>query len=418
MVQLVVATCLYWRGLMYYWFGGSFEEAPFLRGPDELQARVQLCYLAKCMALWHEPHYRCPSFAHDLRANLVNVAVPGSGLALSFFCYFKFTGYMLIIFFNPLFCFFGAVNVARTADSSQGGFWQCLNTAYRQHLLYPDDWFSYWRLNCGLASWYWLVTREAGYDLENKWTFIQRCMEKKVPCSPCLKVPGLCIKHKNEEGGLGIHFFKNAMNGGDWLIQETMANADAVAQFLPGEAPLSTFRVMTGSRLGMESASGSDDDDIFAFSCVFRAGRAGGSTDHNSVLFDVDVPGKKMGVGTSNMHWYQLGPHKVASTPWLNNSRCTHHPDGNIPVTEKPIPEIDDMVKVCVDAHRALFPGVPIAGWDLCVTKGEPRMCLLEVNLMCNFFKGSFDKKKYFSFIKDYFIFLERAEKNGGKKSD
>jgi hypothetical protein len=208
-------------------------------------------------------------------------------------------------------------------------------------LFFPDDWFSYWRLNCVLASYYWLVSREPGYDLENKWVFLQRCMEKQVPISPCLtQFKGLCIKHKNEEGGLGIHFYKSATDGGDWIIQEVMRNHASVAQFLPKDAPLSTFRVMTGSRLGMKTAGsgGSSsgggrnggangkggkgkDADIFAFSCVFRAGRSGGLTDHNSVLFDVDVPNQKLGVGTSNMHWYQLGPQAIANTPWLNHNR-------------------------------------------------------------------------------------------------
>ena len=35
-----------------------------------------------------------------------------------------------------------------------------------------------------------------------------------------------------------------------------------------------------------------------------------------------------------------------------------------------------------------------------------------QVNLMCNFFKGSFDKPKYFEFMEDYFIFLEAHRKN------
>jgi hypothetical protein len=310
-------------------------------------------------------------------------------------------------------------------------------------LLFPDDWFSYWRLNCVLASYYELTTKEQGYDLENKWVFLKRCMEKGVPCSPVdTKTKGLCIKHKNEEGGLGIYFYKNATQGGDWIIQQVMGNDASVAKFLPPAAPLSTFRVMTGSRLGIASAgaagraggkggggggssgnggsqgkgkgkaaasSGGGDkrDPIFAFSCVFRAGRQGALTDHSSVLFDVDVPGKKMGVGTSNMHWYQLGLRKALTTPWLNNFRFTHHPDGNIPVTGHAIPELEAMVSTCVEAHRSLFPGVPLAGWDLCVVDGEPRMCLLEVNLMCNFFKGSFDKPKYLSFVEDYFTFCE-----------
>lgn len=238
---------------------------------------------------------------------------------------------------------------------------------------------------------------------------------------------GLCIKHKNMEGGLGIHFFQNALDGGDWIIQETMKNHSSVACFLPRNAPLSTFRVMTGSRLGIASTgsaahsvdreaskkgvpaetASSKLDPVFAFSCVFRAGRAGGLTDHNSVLFNVDVPAKKLGLGTSNMHWYQLGLRKILSTPWLNNTKFTHHPDGDVPVTDRELPEMAKMIETCVEAHRTLFPGVPIAGWDLAVVDGEPHMCLLEVNLMCNFFKGSFDKDKYFRFVEDYFLFCE-----------
>ena len=44
----------------------------------------------------------------------------------------------------------------------QGTFFESLSTAYRRHLFFPDDWLSYWRLNCALASWYWLVTRYQG----------------------------------------------------------------------------------------------------------------------------------------------------------------------------------------------------------------------------------------------------------------
>ena len=32
-------------------------------------------------------------------------------------------------------------------------------------------------------------------------------------------------KNKNIEGGMGIHFFKNAAFGGDWILQEKMVNS-------------------------------------------------------------------------------------------------------------------------------------------------------------------------------------------------
>jgi glutathione synthase/RimK-type ligase-like ATP-grasp enzyme len=58
-----------------------------------------------------------------------------------------------------------------------------------------------------------------------------------------------------------------------------------------------------------------------------------------------------------------------------------------------------------------MMPGVPLAGWDVALTnKG---MVLLEANLSCNFFRGSFDKEAYFSFVDDYF--LDLAEKQQQK---
>ena len=34
--------------------------------------------------------------------------------------------------------------------------------------------------------------------------------QQRSAVSPVLETPALCIKHKNEEGGMGIHFFRNA----------------------------------------------------------------------------------------------------------------------------------------------------------------------------------------------------------------
>jgi hypothetical protein len=55
-----------------------------------------------------------------------------------------------------------------------------------------------------------------------------------------------------------------------------------------------------------------------------------------------------------------------------------------------------------------LGAGVPFAGWDV-VLSADPDLpvCLLEVNLSCNFFRGSFDKKLYLDFIDDAFASLQ-----------
>ena len=84
--------------------------------------------------------------------------------------------------------------------------------------------------------------------MENKWEFLEKGQDMRVPVSPILDLPGICVKHKNEEGGLGIHFYRNAMEGGDWIIQKVISNSDFVQSLLPSNAPLSTFRILTQSR--------------------------------------------------------------------------------------------------------------------------------------------------------------------------
>mmetsp|Transcript_4834 Transcript_4834/g.7769 ORF Transcript_4834/g.7769 Transcript_4834/m.7769 type:complete len:88 (+) Transcript_4834:1-264(+) len=67
------------------------------------------------------------------------------------------------------------------------------------------------------------------------------------------------------------------------------------------------------------------------------------------------------------------------------------------------------MQDLVVDAHLKLLPDVPLVGWDVaCTDKG---MVLLEVNLSCNFFRGSFDNGAYVRFVDEYFAFLEAAER-------
>lgn len=68
---------------------------------------------------------------------------------------------------------------------------------------------------------------------------------------------------------------------------------------------------------------------IDSLSCVFRAGRQDADTDHSSILFDVDASTGTLLKGTTNAHWYELGPTKMFNTPWVSTHDVTHHPDNN-----------------------------------------------------------------------------------------
>ena len=409
-------TVRYWVALWTYVVRGSEYQGASLFGgyseDESLRMGVYVYSLALALKLWKEPHYRKSSYAADVRDNFCNVAIPGTGVPLSVLAVSKTLTTLFLCFAYPVACFAAAVAHARREEKTT------VSLAYREQLLAPRDWFSLWRINSRLAAWHSLVTRggEKGddwgdYAMENKWAFLEKGLKLGVAVSPVLSTPvRLCVKHKNEEGGLGIYFFKNALAGGDWIIQEVMDNADDVAKLLPADAPLSTFRVMTASNVHrQQEGTAEKEPSVFAMSCVFRAGRAGAATDHSSILFDVDIGSGILGRGTTNQQWYQLG--KTRGVPWGPPAPVFEHPDKpGSKVTGYQIPDFKARVlDLAIGAHEKLLPGVPIAGWDVVLSK-QHGPCLLEVNLSCNFFRGSFDEHKYFNFIHQYFLFCQRQQ--------
>ena len=397
----------FYASLCHYLVRSGTYPAPYFE--DRTQAQVQIYSLAMVSKLWSKDHYRSGTFQNDMAKNLRNVAIPGTGIPLSVFCYFKPVAYAFLLFGYPLAALVSAINMHRS-DTEK------VSAAFSEQLLTPQDWFSFWRLNCLLSTFHASETGDKGYDMEDKWAFITKAEEQKIPISPCLTMPKLIVKHRNEEGGLGLHSFTNAFSNinGDWLIQEFLENDEFVSSLLPEDCPLSTFRVVSQSRAGLpekfRAAGNSSDekDQVTALSCVFRAGREGAITDHVSVLYDVDMKTGIIGEGTTNQHWYQLGVNKVMSTPWNNEETMNVHPDTGRTVTGTKVDRLADMLNLVEEAHAKMCPNVPLVGWDVAFT--NMGMLLLEGNFSCNFFRGSFDKQCYFSFVNDYFQYLDSGK--------
>lgn len=322
------------------------------------------------------------------------MAIPGTGIPLSIIAWNRLFSFGFLTTAYPLVSLVSSVH-----NWVRSGFTESISQEYATRLLAPDDWFNFWRLNCNVVGLHALLNdMPVDYSMENKWAFLEKGAAMGVPISPFLSTPGIVVKHKNEEGGLGIYFYKNATNGGNWIIQERIQNSDWVSSLLPPSAPLSTFRVITQSRAALTMDKKATTSDVTALSCVFRAGREGAATDHDSILFDVDVKTGLIQGGTTNAHWYRLGPHEVlpGRCPWrsYDSKRTRSHPDGNIAVAGNYVPDIANLLALVEKSHLDLCPCVPFAGWDV-VLSADPKVpvCLLEVNLSCNFFRGSFDKK-------------------------
>mmetsp|Transcript_34387 Transcript_34387/g.51043 ORF Transcript_34387/g.51043 Transcript_34387/m.51043 type:complete len:449 (-) Transcript_34387:187-1533(-) len=429
--KLCGTTFSYWRCLGHYLFGAGRTQ-PYLGSatppaltpseqddtPSQLllkqHGRVHLFGLASAFWLYNKKHYRKGSYAQDLQDNLRNVAIPGTGLPLSWFVPNRLVALGLVGIAYPAVACMAAFHKYFTDSSSS------ISEEYALRLFAPNDWFSYWRLNCNVVGMHALLRDfPIDYEMENKWTFLKEGADRGVPISPFLDTPGIVVKHRNEEGGMGIHFYKNATDGGDWIIQERILNSAWVSSLLPQKAPLSTFRVITQSRgcllKGANNSNETTDsptvDQVTALSCVFRAGRENALTDHDSILFDVDVKTGRIGKGTTNAHWYRLGLWDgLFRCPWRSSHDYTHHPDngGAIEVTGKVVPDIKGILTLVEEAHAKMCPTVPLAGWDVVLSaSNDVPVCLLEVNLSCNFFRGSFDTKTYLDFMEDTFRELQ-----------
>jgi hypothetical protein len=390
----------YQQALFYYWFrGGSFRDSPYFK--DRIKAQVHVFGVALDLKLWSRIHYRKPSYRVDLSDNLRNVAIPGTGVRLSCLAQSRVVAWGFYVFVNPVLCFIAALNDSRVA----GRLWpSTIAEAFREHLLEPNNWFNYWRINSRLAAWHANVTASDHYAAESKWEFLTWGEKRGVKITPFLKDARIVCKHKNEEGGLGIAFYQNAAAGGDWIIQPALTNDVFLEELLPPNAPLSTFRVITASMGGITGKSG-----VKVLSCVLRAGRTNADTDHSCVMFNVDTSTGVIGQGLANSHWYQCGLRKALRCPLTPPPSFTNHPDNGKCYVGVKIPNFEVHLKEVIQAHEKLCPEVPLAGWDLALTK-EVGPCLLEANLSCNFFKGSFDQKWYLEFIRDYFLFCELTE--------
>ena len=179
-------------------------------------ASVTLYHYALTFRLWNLSHYRAPTYQDDLLANLKNVALPGTGIALSWFCYNYYIGLVFVFVGIPVYCFISAVytillsDVRATKEFHLLIYLRSVNVmeiinkilnCYIEYLLHPKDWFSLWRLNCSIVALHSHATKSISYELENKWKFLQEGHKLGVPVTPYLTdLSHLVCKHKNIEG--------------------------------------------------------------------------------------------------------------------------------------------------------------------------------------------------------------------------
>lgn len=396
--SLVGSTYWYFANFFYFLGAGTLEskraatgDGPGSHASPRTIARAGHVYsLARTFLDWDLVHYRAPTFGADISANLRNLALPGTGLRLDFWCQSKWSALFFMLMIIPIASFMAAVweVICPLARSNQAAAvlwspaalartWWALCDRYAEHLLDPQHWFALWRLNCLIVARHSYLTAGAlpafgQYALEDKGRFLLDGHAAGVPVTPFFSAgdcESLVAKHRSIEGGMGIHMLRNFAAGGDWILQKRLRNSAFIAGLLPADAPLSTLRVITASThwlrryraLGRGAASvggaiaeagvvppsrcqaGSkaaapgplplsllppQTSDFSVSTVVFRAGLAGASTDHKSICFRVNAESGRIGQGVSNLHWYQLGWKAVGRIGIDLASNATGRPTG------------------------------------------------------------------------------------------
>lgn len=372
MLQLVCSTVLhlhrYYAALAYFTlYRGKLDVCPHFS--NDRAAQIHIFSIAATLQLLKTKHYRAPSLLHDIQANLSNVSIPGTGLSASIFFANQFTAWAFFLVIYPAVCL-----AASLREAYQAGTSSLVPPAFKRYLLDSQStWFGIWRLNCIVVAFHEAVTDCHQYALEDKGTFLLQGQQRGIPVTPFMETQGIVVKHKHIEGGMGLHIYRSFTEGGDWIIQAKLSNSEFVASLLPADAPLSTFRVITASRHWLQqqqllspksqlrrssqeatstaastrhshgpglhssprsrSVDAPDPAACQVLTVVFRAGRAGASTDHNSVCFDVDVATGVLGPGRTNQHWYRIGAQHVGRIDPAATKVWTKHPDCGAQVT-------------------------------------------------------------------------------------
>lgn len=208
--EVVTCTLKYQISLLRIVFLHKKYADLFELFPQDRWARVQIYSQGLIFRMWSHPHYRARSLQQDMIDNLRNVAIPGTGIALSIFCWHWILCLLFLCFINPFVCFLGALNkvLKENYNIQSYNVGRRLVQHFRDHLFHPDDWFSLWRLNCQVVAYHSLTRKTPGYKQEDKWTFLKEGKAAGVPVSPFLELEAIVCKNKNIEGGMGIHFFK------------------------------------------------------------------------------------------------------------------------------------------------------------------------------------------------------------------
>merc|ERR1712156_744398 len=102
----------------------------------------------------------------------------------------------------------------------------------------------------------------------------------------------------------------------------------------------------------------------------------------------------------------QTGRITGGTLQWRREYDIDSHPDTGKQIVGEVLACVPEMCDLCIKAHQAMCPSIPIVGWDIAETEGDGLM-FLEANLMANLHKGKFSRSQYFEIVDANIQWLE-----------
>ena len=359
----------YYTIFEYIFLKKGYNNIKFFK--NEIEQKIMLYTFCSIYNNFNNKHYRIDTYGKDIYNNCKDLVFPSTNIPLNIVFLNKYTLIIYMLIHPIVILLINIIQYFRRNIKFIESY---------KNMLFVNNWFGYWRVNCNINFLYYLSTFDKDLKYEDKYLFIKKCMENHINISPLIDIDEVFIKHKYIEGGQSCFKFKNVLKGGNWIIQEKFENSEFVKNLLPNNAPLSTIRIV----------SLSNNNNIDIISSVFRAGLNNSKTDHNSILFDICIDSGKLLYGKSNNNWYK-------NRKIQKNILFSKHPETNKTIEGNIIPEWKYIKNLIYDAHEKISPNVPIIGWDVALT--DKGIFLLEANYSCSFFDADFDKSKYYKYI-------------------
>jgi len=238
-------------------------------------------------------------------------------------------------------------------------------TTFREELLHSTHWLQMW-LNSYIFVSQSAISRSTkeAYELEDQIEFMTAAQEKKLKTLGSMDdVRKVVVKRADVEGGMGIFFYENALNGGEWVIQEIPEAHATLREIFPSHYSVPRFHVITmlpyrqDEEKSVNVKTASVVLQIEApFSSKYLAHQ-----DH-SIYFDVSPATCTIEHGVIHSRWYNTGILSFLRFHTWQRSRPVTRIDGKT-VVGTHIAEISQVIELAEKAHSLMVPKVPVASW-------------------------------------------------------